>query len=460
MHDGYPDIGEVLGEGYRLEAVLGTGRASRVYRAEQVAMSRPVAVKVLSPLLVRDALLARRFEQEIKLGVHLHHPNLVSLYDAGCWVPSGGFGHDELFEAKGEVSGLPFLVMELLEGHTLRQYIAKHPEGLPVDRCGEIARQVLAGLAEMHAAGIVHRDISPTNIFICDLPGTGSIAKLLNFGVAKVLADNNPLGLNSIDTVELGGGLVGSPRYMAPEIVRQEEVTPAADLYSFGLLMAEMVTGEPVVQERTRVAMVAQLKLGKYPALPPSLMGSPLAPVLQRCIAPLPEERYATCEDLLCDLVLVGMGTSETVRFSSDEALMRYEARRKSFEQKPTSRMDSVDGQPATIKVDSEVIEERAGLAKAHGGLGRASQDMRASVPGMTQRVDSERALREARDKLGEQLQTRSDTSVNLRAVKLDGEDDEDDGRLFYGVAVLALTLTVALLGVALVWLWWQSAAA
>lgn len=449
MHDGYPDIGEVLGEGYRLEAVLGTGRASRVYRAEQVAMSRPVAVKVLSPLLVRDALLAKRFEQEIRLGVHLNHPNLVALYDAGSWLPE---------DAPADAPGLPFLVMELLEGCTLRETIAKHRGGLPVERCGEIARHILAGLAEMHAAGIVHRDISPTNVFICDLPGSGSIAKLLDFGVAKVLADNNPLGLDGIDTVEFGGGLVGSPRYMAPESVREEAVTPTADLYSFGLLMAEMVTGEPVVKERTRVAMVAQLKMGKYPSLPSSLLGSPLAPVLQRCIAPEPGERYATCEDLLCDLVLVGMGTSETVRFSSEEALMRYEARRKSFEQKPTSRMDSVNGYPATIKVESEVIEERAGLSKAHGGLGRASQDMQASVPGMTQRVDRDQVLREAQDKLGQKIQTRSDTSVGVNAIKLDDEGDEE-GRLFYGVAVLALMLTVALLTGTLVWLWWQGAA-
>jgi serine/threonine protein kinase len=214
---------QTLDEKYFLEERLGEGGMGTVYRARHLLMDRPVAVKVLHPRFVDNEAARSRFQLEARAAVMLHHANAVSVTDFGQ-TPDGNV----------------YLVMELLEGRTLRDTIAKEAP-LETARATSIMLQTSAAVAAAHNAGIIHRDLKPSNILVTQSANAPAIVKVLDFGIAKLAADQ--FDSEDATAVTLPGTPIGTPRYMAPEQYEGRELTAAADVYSLGVILYEMLTG-------------------------------------------------------------------------------------------------------------------------------------------------------------------------------------------------------------------------
>ncbi len=267
-----------MGGRYRLGAQLGRGGHGVVYQATQLPLGHEVAIKMLLAEAVLTEGSVERFVREAKLAQQLTHPNTIRLMD---------FGQTE--------EGLPFIVWELLRGRTLAQAIAKSP--VHAERTARIAVQVLRSLQEAHARGIVHRDIKPENIFLTDHAGAQDFVKVLDFGVARPI--DNDDGMRKITRF---GQMIGTPSYMSPEQVRGEELGPATDLYALGLVMAEAVSGACIVQGDSAIR-VWTWQASDDPVLLPAVVGdSPLGAVITRATRKPIAERYASSEEMLADL--------------------------------------------------------------------------------------------------------------------------------------------------------------
>jgi serine/threonine-protein kinase len=213
-----PRVGRMLQDRYRILAPIAQGAMGTVYRAERLALGRPVAIKFLHAQLANEPLLVKRFEVEARAMSLLSHPNCVSVID---------FGVDEL----------PYLVMDLLKGQSVRQLIDQGP--VPAPRALRIARQVLAALAHAHAHGIIHRDIKPENVIIEAVEGLEDHVRVLDFGLAKFMGSQLKLTV---------GMTLGTPNYMAPELTREGPIDERVDLYATGVVLFEMLAGRPPFQ--------------------------------------------------------------------------------------------------------------------------------------------------------------------------------------------------------------------
>jgi serine/threonine protein kinase len=238
-----PLIGLALDEKYLLEERLGIGGMGTVYRARHLLIDRPVAVKVLNQRFVEDEAARLRFRREAKAAGRLQHPNAVAVTD---------FGQTD--------DGYVYLVMELLVGRTLRDILSKEA---PLDpaRAVSIMLQASKAVAAAHDAGIIHRDLKPANIFIVQRAEIPSVVKVLDFGIAKLAAES----LDEDDpTLTVIGAVIGTPRYMSPEQCDAAELTPAADVYSLGVILYEMLTGMVPFSGSTPLAIAI-----KHAAEPP-----------------------------------------------------------------------------------------------------------------------------------------------------------------------------------------------
>lgn len=229
-----PDVPGVLAERYQLGEVLGRGGMADVYRAQDVVLQRPVAVKLLRD--VSDPGKRERFVAEARTLALLNHPGLVTVLDAGI--------DDER----------PFLVMSLAEGRTLAQRLEEGP--LPSEEVRAIGHQLALSLQYAHDQGVIHRDVKPSNVLLTD-----DGALLVDFGIARLIG--------STDQHTRTGDTIGSPPYLAPEQVAGEEITEKADLYSFGLVLLEALTGVRAYLGSPLEAAVARLSVD--PAIPTSL---------------------------------------------------------------------------------------------------------------------------------------------------------------------------------------------
>ncbi|MBI5495531.1 MAG: protein kinase [Deltaproteobacteria bacterium] len=266
-------VGTRLGQQYEITHVLGKGGMGVVYRAVQLSMDRPVAIKVIHGSLTRDLAVVKRFQREARVTSKLNHPNTIRVHDFGLT--------DE---------GVLYLVMELLEGRELaREIKVKGP--LPLARAAGIAGQVLKALHEAHGFGIIHRDLKPANIFLQSMPGAGDMVKVMDFGIAKLL------GQSSENTVRLTmqGILVGTPHYMSPEQVAGQEVGPRSDIYALGIILFQMLAARVPFNADTATAILLAHQKEPVPRIAryrPDLAGNAaLQEAIDRLLAKDPEQR-------------------------------------------------------------------------------------------------------------------------------------------------------------------------
>ena len=242
-----PLIGRVFDHKYRLDERLGGGGMGNVYRATHMTIERAVAVKVLSQRFVGDETAQKRFRREARASGRMQHPNAVMVND---------FGATE--------DGWLYIVMELLEGQTLRDLLAREA---PLDpaRSVSIMLQASAAVGAAHEAGLIHRDLKPGNIFIEQRPNLPAVVKVLDFGVAKFVVEEHDDDYNTLTQV---GAIIGTPRYMSPEQCSGvAPLTPASDVYSLGVIFYEMLTGAVPFSADTFLAVA--LKQVSEPPRPP-----------------------------------------------------------------------------------------------------------------------------------------------------------------------------------------------
>jgi serine/threonine-protein kinase len=216
-----PFVGRTLDEKYSVEERLGAGGMGAVYRARHLLMDRPVAIKVLHQRLIEDEAARSRFQIEARAAVLLQHSNAVSVTD---------FGQTS--------EGCVYIVMELLEGRTLREILSREAP-IETARAVSIMLQVSDAVAAAHEVGIIHRDLKPSNILVTQSANQPAVVKVLDFGIAKLASDK----LDDDTTLAQRETIIGTPRYMAPEQSNGFELNPAADVYSLGVILYEMLTG-------------------------------------------------------------------------------------------------------------------------------------------------------------------------------------------------------------------------
>jgi eukaryotic-like serine/threonine-protein kinase len=303
---------------------IAQGAMGVVYRGRDAALERDVALKVMSGVQGADDDAQARFKREAQAAGRLQHPNIITIYELG------------------EHQGAPFIAMEFLEGVDLQTAIEG---GLRPDPrvTLPIILQVLAGLHHAHEHGIVHRDIKPSNIF---LP-RGRPAKLMDFGVARLTT-----------TATSTGVIVGTPNYMSPEQVRGQQADPRADVFSTGLILYELVTGERAYQAGTVVALMYKIanEAPDLSLLPAAPEWARLGAVVRRALERQPANRYPNARIMAADLgeALVALGGSPDWASASDRGLMaRHTPRPAVFT--PTGGTDADLGIAPTLEV---VVEE------------------------------------------------------------------------------------------------------
>jgi serine/threonine protein kinase len=245
-----PLAGRVLDEKYRLDERLGEGGMGTVYRATHLLIDRPVAVKVLHPRFVEDEAAQERFRREARAAGRLQHTNAVTVTDFGRTA-----------------DGFVYIVMELLEGRNLREMLA-FESPMESRRAVALMLQVAAAVEAAHESGVIHRDLKPANIFIVQPKNAPPVVKVLDFGIAKLAADT--VDESEQNALTQTGVMIGTPRYMSPEQCDGAHLTPAADVYSLGIILYEMLTGKTPFTGPSPLAVALQHS-SKLPQLPTEL---------------------------------------------------------------------------------------------------------------------------------------------------------------------------------------------
>src|SRR6516225_3013967 len=279
---------------YEIGIPLGAGGMGEVYRARDTRLDRTVAIKILPAHLSDNAEAKQRFEREAKTISSLSHPHICVLYDVG---------HQD---------GTDYLVMECVEGETLAKRLEKGP--LPLEQVLKYGAQIADALDKAHRRGVVHRDLKPGNIVLASMG-----AKLLDFGLAKPVS---PLASGMAVTAEAPrvamteeGTIVGTFQYMSPEQVEGKELDGRSDIFSFGAVLYEMLTGRRAFEGKSKLS-VASAILEREPApihgLKP-LTPASFAHVVERCLAKNPDDRWQAARDVALELTWVaqGAGTSQ-----------------------------------------------------------------------------------------------------------------------------------------------------
>jgi len=280
----------VLAGRYRLKRRLAKGGMAEVWEAVDDILGRPVAVKILHAHLAADESFRERFRREAIAAARLAHPNVVATFDTGT---------DE---------GVTFIVMELVEGQTLRQLLNDNGP-MPPERIAHAGAQVADALHYAHRAGVVHRDVKPANILVCP---DGRV-KVADFGIAKAVEDSEPERPSPSEALTSTGSIIGTAQYLAPEQVDGRAVDGRTDVYALGVVLYEMACGRPPFTGDTDMA-VALKHITTTPPAPASVRaGIPqaLEALVLRAMAKRPEARYQSAEELRAALLAVDLRAGE-----------------------------------------------------------------------------------------------------------------------------------------------------
>jgi beta-lactam-binding protein with PASTA domain/predicted Ser/Thr protein kinase len=321
-----------VGGRYELGELLGYGGMAEVHRGRDVRLGRDVAVKVLRADLARDPSFQNRFRREAQAAAGLNHPSIVAVYDTG----------EDLVHNGTEDVVSPYIVMEYVEGRTLRE-VLKSEGQLPIRRAMEITAEVCSALDFSHRSGIVHRDVKPGNVMITK---AGAV-KVMDFGIARALADNAA-------TVTATAAVIGTAQYLSPEQARGESVDARSDVYSTGCLLYELVTGHPPFTGDSPVA-VAYQHVRENPRIPSSVNSAvprELDSIIMKALAKNPLNRYQTAAEMRSDL----QRAIEGQRVEAETVMT--EAERTQLIATPRNGQRPPSG-PAILDTEDEPAEER-----------------------------------------------------------------------------------------------------
>ena len=289
MSDGQTEHGEgkrMLGDRYEIGEVIGRGGMAEVHEGRDLRLGRRVAIKILRPDLATDPTFQARFRREAQSAASLNHPNIVSVYDTG----------QDTLQPEGDNSEppvvVPYIVMEYVDGMTLRQLLASGRRLLP-ERALEIAAGILSALDYAHRHGIVHRDIKPANVM---LTRTGDV-KVMDFGIARAINDAG-------STMTSASAVMGTAQYLSPEQARGEIVDARSDLYSTGVVLFELLTGRPPFTGDSAVAIAYQ-HVSEMPATPSQIdpgVTPEVDAVVLRALAKRADDRYQSALDFRADV--------------------------------------------------------------------------------------------------------------------------------------------------------------
>ncbi|MGH9552270.1 MAG: serine/threonine protein kinase, partial [Terriglobales bacterium] len=277
--------GRILNDHFEIIALVAQGGMSYVYRAKDMALKKIVAVKMLRPHLLQQPNSIRRLRQEAMATSTLDHPNTV------------GVRHFDV-TAEGE----PYLVMDFLEGRSLAQILTEDGR-METTRAVKVLQQMAQALASAHAKGIVHRDLKASNVLLVTAEGTPDFVKIIDFGIAKVAAPDES---DVTSNLTMTGEIFGSPLAMSPEQCRGEKVDHRSDIYSFGCLMYQMLTGKPVFQAKTTLDVLFK-QLHEMPdsfkdVCPEAKIPPQLEAIAIKALQKNPKQRYQSMQELADDL--------------------------------------------------------------------------------------------------------------------------------------------------------------
>src|SRR5262245_23522864 len=347
-----------LAEHYEVVSTLGFGSFGTVYQARQIRTGQLVAVKVLHPAALENTRTQRvaRFRREMAICARLHHPNIVRFIDSGVYE-----------------TGEPYAVFEFLPDKSLDQILTEHGPLVPAE-ARHLMLQVLDGLACAHEQGVVHRDIKPSNVMIVSSGGRRN-AVILDFGIGSFRDDDQP-------KLTATGDWLGSASYSAPEQIGGHPPTPRSDLYSWGLMFVECLTGEPVMRGFTVATTLWQHLSSESVPVPPEIRETALGRLLDRVLIKDVERRTATAPELIraleaCNLDdLVPRVRPRSVRDVAEgtpggaEAPAQSEPARGASAataiQRPEARRAAVDREKATRVADAPPRERARMIGRQH----------------------------------------------------------------------------------------------
>lgn len=306
---------------YRLDELLGGGGMGSVYRATHLLIDRPVAIKVLSQRFVGDSTAKQRFRREARAAGRMHHPNAVSVTDFGATA-----------------DGYLYIVMELLEGRTLRDLLAREAP-LDVARVVSIMLQTCAAVSAAHDVGLIHRDLKPANIFIEQRSNSPATVKVLDFGVAKFAVEEQ--ADDDYQTLTQVGAIIGTPRYMSPEQCSGSGgVTPASDVYSLGIVLYEMLSGVVPFSADTPLALALRHVSEQPRPLREIVPDVPeeLEAIAHKALAKRPGDRFADANELRRAILKAGqeLGLESAANAA---AMPSIEALRNAGQASPSGRL-------------------------------------------------------------------------------------------------------------------------
>lgn len=365
--------GDLLAGRYRIEAPLGSGGHANVFLAHQEKLGRKVAIKILKTSegdefipAHKSEVLHKRFEQEAKLISQLRDPRTITMYDYGT-TPDGTL----------------YMVTEYVEGRSLKKVLAE--EGaISQDRVLRILEQLLMSIQEAHALGVLHRDIKPDNIMLYEHLGRRDQLKLLDFGIAKIVGDED------VDlTAE--NSIVGTPRYIAPERIRGEDLAPSSDLYSLGLVTYEMLTGRRVLEGLKGIRALQSQLSDPSTELPQDIAIAPqVRAIVNKLMRKEPSMRYRVAQQVLDELAPLlhqsgqhasisssRLSTYQESDHSAERAVAPASASSEFAEQERTERLDAM-----RVFVPGETPEEvERAKREAEAERERKRQEREAAAP-------------------------------------------------------------------------------